>query len=559
MNKFVSTFLLLLFFKSAFSQNQNNIWYFGTNAGISFNSTPPVALNDGVVYTAEGVSSICDKNGDLLFFTDGISVWNKHLQVMPNGTDLLGHSSSSQSALIIPHPGNCYQYYIFTSPSQDSITPMCYSLVDMTADGGTGDVISKNNQLYRPVTERLTGTLQSNGTDYWVVAQKLNSNGFLSFSVTATGINTTPVISYAGPPITSTSDVLGYMKISPNGSKLSYASLYGSNPAQLFDFDNTTGIVSNNIPLVNYAGYGVEFSPDNSKLYFATANAPFIITQYDLNAGAAAAIRNSATEIVNKYIIDNTVHYGGALQLGPDNKIYACRLQREYLSVINDPNLAGTNCNYIEEGVDLGMRKCQDGLPNHIKNYAASLNQCSPIPLKLISFIGKNNAGVTELNWTTTNEINTAYFIIEKSYDGNSFVEIQKTKALNRLNNIYTVTDNKSLSGNVYYRLKQVDNNGDFTYSNIIVVRFDRVLAPFINTAIAKNILHLLYESNINTKAEIKIFDVNGRMLYNNNTSITKGMNDIPIKIHQLSAGTYILMLQQNDYNKSIKFIKGNN
>ena len=152
-----------------------------------------------------------------------------------------------------------------------------------------------------------------------------------------------------------------------------------------------------------------------------------------------------------------------------------------------------------------------------------------------------------------------AYFIIEKSYDGNSFVEIQKTKALNRLNNIYTVTDNKSLSGNVYYRLKQVDNNGDFTYSNIIVVRFDRVLAPFINTAIAKNILHLLYESNINTKAEIKIFDVNGRMLYNNNTSITKGMNDIPIKIHQLSAGTYILMLQQNDYNKSIKFIKGNN
>ena len=88
-------------------------------------------------------------------------------------------------------------------------------------------------------------------------------------------------------------------------------------------------------------------------------------------------------------------------------------------------------------------------------------------------------------------------FIIEKSYDGNSFVEIQKTKALNRLNNIYTVTDKKSLSGNVYYRLKQVDNNGDFTYSNIIVVRFDRVLAPFINTAIAKNILHLLYENKL--------------------------------------------------------------
>ncbi len=333
MKRFLVVALLTVFSKASFAQKQNNIWYFGEYTGVSFNSGIPVALTNGVMNQDEGCAVMSDNNGNLLFFTDGVSVWNRNLVKMPNGTGLKGNSSTTQSALIVPEPGNCNVYYIFTAPAQDTTIPLCYNVVDMALDGGLGDVSSKNIPLHTPVTERLTGTLQSNGEDYWIVAQAYGSNEFLAYSVTSAGVNTTPVTSYSGPLINAANggvfDVLGYMKISSDGSKLCYTNTFGDTTSQLFDFNNVTGVVSDNVSLVDLMGYGVEFSPDNSKVYVATGNDPYIITQYNLSAGSPAAIQNSATEIVNELYNQDTTELerGGALELGPDNKIYSDRAE----------------------------------------------------------------------------------------------------------------------------------------------------------------------------------------------------------------------------------------
>jgi hypothetical protein len=67
-------------------------------ARLDFNSGAPVALSDGQLNTLEGCATIADNNGDLLFYTDGYTVYNKNHTIMPNGTGLAGNWSSTQSA-----------------------------------------------------------------------------------------------------------------------------------------------------------------------------------------------------------------------------------------------------------------------------------------------------------------------------------------------------------------------------------------------------------------------------------------------------------------------------
>ena len=109
-----------------------------------------MAFTDGQLNTHEGCSSISDQNGNLLFYSDGIRVWDKAHRLMPNGTGLLGHESSTQSAIIIPKNDSTTQYYIFTvdepDPELDNDKPinygLNYTLVDLSLNNGFGDVVT---------------------------------------------------------------------------------------------------------------------------------------------------------------------------------------------------------------------------------------------------------------------------------------------------------------------------------------------------------------------------------------------------------------------------------
>src|ERR1035437_9225163 len=123
---------------NSFAQQQYLNWNFGGNAALNFSTGSPVVVTGSALNTVEGCASISDNMGNLLFYTDGITVWDKTNTQMPNGTGLFGNASATQSALIVPNPGNMNQYYIFTSDLQAGLGTNWY-LEDMTLNGGFGD------------------------------------------------------------------------------------------------------------------------------------------------------------------------------------------------------------------------------------------------------------------------------------------------------------------------------------------------------------------------------------------------------------------------------------
>jgi gliding motility-associated-like protein len=361
-------FSLFLFFSNTYlvySQQETNIWYFGTNAGITFATNPPTALTNGALSTGEGCATICDATGNLLFYTDGVTVYNKTHLMMDNGFGLHGNISSTQSAIILPRPGSTNIYYIFTTDVENMNNyGLQYSVVDISMNGGLGKVISKNTLIIQPTSEKVTVVKHSNNTSFWVVTHGVFNNNFYSFLVTSAGINMIPVISSVGSYQNSGLKLIGYLKTSFDNQKLASAKNDGGE-LELFDYDNTTGTVSNPILLSSSEEfYGVEFSPDNSKLY-ASVVSPSIIYQFDLNAANIAASKNA---------INYGPLGGGALQMGKNEKIYYIEWFNDSLSVINNPN--SFNCNFVSNAVYLDGKNGRIGLPNFVPSLIIS--NCKP-------------------------------------------------------------------------------------------------------------------------------------------------------------------------------------
>lgn len=354
------------------AQGEANWWYFGNNAGVHFNPAP-TAVTNGALNTVEGVASISDVNGNLLFYTDGLTVYNANHTTMTNGTGLLGNTSSTQSAVIVRKPGSSTLYYIFTAdlPPSGSIA---YSIVDMTLSGGLGAVTVKNTILYTGTTERICAVRHCNNTDVWIITHEWGSNQFKTFLLSAAGVNATAVNSSAGAVNnSSTANAIGYLKASPEGRRLAMAMRYtpaGSSASivEMYDFDNTTGIVSNAVNMGGGYGlaYGIEFSPDGTLLY-TNSSSPPVIYQYNLCAGTPAQIVASRVQVGT-----TASGFPGSLQLGPDKKIYMARYSSQYIGVINSPNTSGTGCNYVDNGVYLGGKTSSLGLPNFVSSYFSS-------------------------------------------------------------------------------------------------------------------------------------------------------------------------------------------
>lgn len=376
------TCLLVLFCICYHIQAQNggiaNNWYFGNHYGLNFNTGNPTLVS-GPIATSEGVAAVSDVNGNLLFSTDGTYVYNKNNLQMPNGFGLWGHPSASQSAIIVPDPGNTNRYYVFTvEATAGSFMPVgdsgvAYSIVDLTLNGGLGDVITKNVSLVHPAPEKLTAVRHCNGTDYWVLCHGWNSDAFYAYQITPTGVNA-PVISHIGAyhysPFGGNSETLGYIKFSPNGQKLVAVRTYVTNSdIEIFDFDNATGILSNltNIPSPG-GGYGISFSPDNTKLYIGSFFDGLL--QYDLTAPNIAA---------SLYVLDGSGTYG-AVQLGPDGKIYTVPYNTNPLTLglVSNPNAAGASCNYNAFAFTLPSGNAFFGLPNFPDNIIASTLYIGP-------------------------------------------------------------------------------------------------------------------------------------------------------------------------------------
>lgn len=393
---------LTLFLSHKLLGQQANIWYFHQKAGLDFSTTPPTVLTNGAILTptvtpgmeGEGVASICDNTGNLLFYTDGITVYNRNHLPMSNGTGLMGHPSSAQSAIVVPKPGSTTNYYLFTAPLTNTTDGIRYNEINTTLNSGLGNVVTgQKNILISPAIRTMEGIAavpHSNGTDYWLIThQGAGSNNFNIYLITASGItlNNTTGIGYTVP---SGGSDIGLIKSNSCYNQIAVA-YHSSDVVDLLNFNNTTGAISTARSLTNFTSgdgvYGLEFSPNGLYLYI-TGLYNKILYQFDVSSGAAATINASRVVIGSAVAGADRL---AALQLAPNGKIYAANHQWgpynsnagtfTYLGAINAPDAAGTACNWVNNAIAIPSVEgpsgyysgIKHGLPTFLKSLVANV------------------------------------------------------------------------------------------------------------------------------------------------------------------------------------------
>jgi gliding motility-associated-like protein len=357
----------LLLAGSASAQAEYAQWYFGFHAGLRFpgGAAAPLLVPSPQLNSLEACASVSDQRGNLLFYTDGIQAWNQLHQPLANGTALGGYAggpgvseyqpnSATQGAAIIAKPGSRTEYYLFTldAAENDLRKGLSYSVVDMSRQAGLGEVTTKAVPLPIAIgegrlAEKLVVVRHANQRDIWVLVHGWNNNLFYALLVTPTGITPTPVVSGGGLVQQGGASFRGYanwnaigaMKVSPDGRRLALVQ-FRSAPVEVFDFNTGTGTVSNPQQLTSiytYSNYGVEFSPNSQVLYVTSGQG---LTQYDLRTGQATSLNRECSF--------------GALQLGPDGKIYQVEYTDSHLlDVVQQPNQLGLGCAYLRGWVVL--------------------------------------------------------------------------------------------------------------------------------------------------------------------------------------------------------------
>ncbi len=411
---FILSILALTGISPDITAQYENVWAFGYGAGIDFNYNPPKAIKTSIS-SNEACASIADVNGQLLFYTDGTTLWNRLHTSMPSTIytpSTFGTTSSAQGALIIPVPGYLTRYYVFSIISQedDNRGQLFYSIVDLTLNNGLGDIVPGNNGVPLDnrgvLTEHMTA-VAGNNCDIWlIVLSRLHKGEFLCFNISTNGINYTPVISKTIPSqFNGQTQNVGYMDVSPDRTQIAIAR--GS--VQLYSFNPSTGTISDPVALLDYSAgpyisnsYGIAFSPDGSKIYtFARDQWGSPLYQFDLSAGDSLTIVNSKTKISQgTEVAWNSFN---ALKRAPDGKIYLTAngttvpgRSNIALSIIHRPNLAGNACNFEPYGFTLfpgstfwgGLPNINSGIFEHYKKNGSFSLACNADTLKALNSSG---------------------------------------------------------------------------------------------------------------------------------------------------------------------------
>ena len=425
-------FVMVFFFTiSGFAQSkdacnykrpqQADQWVFGDKAHIDFSQDPLAEQTASFYNSPNGMASISDENGNLLFFTNGITIWNKFYYVMTNGDGLKGNNFSTQSAMIVPSPIKSGQYYVFTLDMY--IPPVFtdgvnYSIVNIS-NGNSGEVVSKNNFLFGENSQKVCAVKNENGRDYWIIFHGfgLNNGGKFFAYLLSDSLSNTPVISsvgsiHKGDP----NNGAGFMKASSDGKKIALV-IPADGKCEIFDFDAKTGKVSHPVSSQDNQfdfPFGLAFSPDNSKLYLSTSPLGISMNylyQFDLTLPNPL----DSPVLINAFEVNDLIGEDslmGALQLAPNGEIYLTKfkkgvLGKKNLGVIYNPNRPGTACNYNEvnhqtnNGFALNGAGGLIGLPTFPTDFLNIphfwvLNQCLH---DTTQFVLRNKANIDVADW----------------------------------------------------------------------------------------------------------------------------------------------------------------
>lgn len=404
MKLYVIILLLCLFGYRAGAQGENNIWTFGSNYSLDFNYNPPLlkdtTYHNDVLYNNYSTmdpqanlyrfaQAVCDPSGKLLFMvknwvyqgTPGSgggpspSIFDSNEQPIA-GTQIpyAWDQVSDLKTVIVPHPGNPKQYYIFFALNSG----LLYSLFDLSLNGGRGDIVATQKNIllsnYNTISgSKLLAVQGCNGI--WLVAKHLINRQFLSFHIGTNGVTNTPVVSEAGFSPYYAYHGYGELVASPDGKTIAFGTGRTGTPLspggiELYSFERCSGKLREQYLLdTDHDIFNVCFSPDNNKLYAAYVepytNSNFLINQYiyqfDMSLSGWPAITASKTLILTNPIAYEwapfcpmTTHRMSNMKVGPNGKIYLSNNNPDVcpgmgngmaLHVIHNPNNSGLACN----------------------------------------------------------------------------------------------------------------------------------------------------------------------------------------------------------------------
>ncbi|UKN01807.1 T9SS type A sorting domain-containing protein [Paracrocinitomix mangrovi] len=401
-------------------QSEYGNWYFGRKSAVSFGSGFAEDAYSPTMSSFEACASISDSQGNLLFYTDGISIFNSSHAVVNSNNLMNGScvssptSSSAQGTVIVPKPQSSTNYFIYTNSDIPSFTNQTgYGVSQYEIDAslnyvGTNPTFPTENYA---TTEPLLAVPHCNGTDYWLIVKPVNDdrpgmttsannpniNQFIaSYKITNSGIENVPVLSDAGPNfipdathVDETSGWTGKIAVSPDKKYIAFTESTSDNTSQthLYYFNCETGHLEFISSLGDEAGVinGVSFSPNSRFLYVGQSS---YIFQYDLenlsvcnNVPPHEKVLYMPPGTLEPPSTWNGVFNGYSLQLGPDEKVYVARrgfaIPQKRIGVINYPNekLLSSNSNeigynpnavYLDSWNGPGVQSCYFDLPNDI-------------------------------------------------------------------------------------------------------------------------------------------------------------------------------------------------
>ena len=359
------------------AQGLNNLWLagyenpHGTPVGgltINFVTGTPNIYEENRLLNFSGTNAIIsDLGGNYLFASNGVFIENSNNDTMINGSGLNPSPWTSLNAyygltltqgnLIIPVPLDSSKYYLFHLTIDDYGSTnaslfLYYSTIDMSLQGGLGEVIQKNVILLNDslVCGKITACKHSNGRDWWLVCHQNNTNLFYKFLITPYTI--------LGPYSQSIGEVrkayLGQSKFSQDGKLFAYYDP-GYGDLDIFDFDRCSGTFSlkahvdiNDSSIVG----GVEFSPNSSLLYVSSNN---YIYQFDLTVSNISSTLDTIAAWDGYYSpsppFASTFYLA---QLALDGKIYlTCGNSTVDMHVINNPNIKGDSSGVCQHCIHL--------------------------------------------------------------------------------------------------------------------------------------------------------------------------------------------------------------
>lgn len=357
-----------------FSQGQGNHWKIA-NSSLDFGSlsvTVDTSLIDLIDDELEALTSISDSAGLLLFFSDGRRLWDWNDELITN--TLAGHQSTTQGALIVPFPGRTDEYILFTLDAlqNDLANGLQYTIVEACRENGVtlGQI---NVPLFNNLTEKMVAVRHANGVDYWLVTHEFNSNSYVVFVITESGVEFSGSYQIGVTHGPNLSSVVGQMKASPNGQYIASNITNSQFLTEIIMFNNVLGVLYNPVSFVSdtfqgfpVGAYGLSFSPDSEFLYLASSYDKRIFQFSTMSLPNESAFLLTR-ELVYSFEDGNQTPSFQSLQLAVDGKIYMSNLT-DYLAAIEDPNTPGQDCSVQDSVIQL-LGDNVFGLPAFIDSY----------------------------------------------------------------------------------------------------------------------------------------------------------------------------------------------